>query len=136
MMNRSIKKGFSSLEILLCVFLVGLITAILFAGLYHIQVHQKKRNLYQTALFMANENLEIVFALSQKETLIPGTYFLDSQDRQWHLKSSFDEKALWRREIEISPFEEGQKVKSTVYWWTYPRQEKSVSLFSLIPRAP
>lgn len=124
-------KGFSLVEVLLSVSILGLLLTFLTAGLIYGQESTALSGARIRATFLAQEGLEASRNIrdSSFANLTNGTYGLNTSTGHWAFSGSSDTTDSFTRTITISTVDANRKqVTSTVTWQQNPQRQGSVQL--------
>ena len=128
--------GFSSVEVLLSMLLLGIMSVVIFWGMYEIEVSTRQARMRDSALYQAQMGMETVHALqfTTPDSLRPGRFVLQTDDRGYPFLSPIESADTYTGLLfVVEPFQNFWKVTSLVTWTEYPHKQKSVSLFRLFP---
>lgn len=128
------KPAFSSLEILLAVFLLGILVSSFFGILFSLKEYRHNATLRNHALIASEENIEIIqHRIKNNNTNIQnGVYYLTQKNDQWIIDDTPTTDTPYERKIEITDTQYGKKIHSTVSWTAYPQRHLSLDFFSIL----
>lgn len=130
--------GFSSIEVLLSLLLLGILSVVLFWGVFHVRVSHHQSLLRENALGKAEEGLEIIHSFSKNPEmrLSDGVFYLILDGDSWRLLENPLDDIVFQRRIMISPWDAYWLVRSEVVWTGERSRQNTTSLFTLVPRMP
>lgn len=133
-MNLRQKKGFSVVEVILTVGILGLLITALVGGLIYGKESTYLAGGRARAVYLAEEGLEAVrnIAEADYENLANGNHGLVSGGVQWGFSGVSDTVGVFTRSIEISDYDEDTKqVTSSVTWQQSAQRTGTVTLTTL-----
>lgn len=133
--NFQFKKGFSLIEVLLAVSLLGLLATGIIGALLYGQESTVLSGKRASAAFLAEEGIEAVRNIRDNAftNLTNGTYGLTTTGNTWNFTGSSDTTDIYTRAITISQVDTNRKeVTSTVTWQQNAQRSGTVSVVSYI----
>lgn len=131
----SVINGFSLVEVLLAVALLGMIATGFGSALLYGQEGQRIAGERARAVLLAEEGLEAVRNIrdSDYSALVAGTHGLAISAGKWELVGSLDTTGIFSRQLIVSDIDENRKqVTSTVTWQQNLQREGSVQLVTYL----